>query len=136
MNKIFGCITNMKSRNTTNSTPSGQSNTTAIFNITSKAYDTSINVSVRLNHSLNKSLTDLLNLTVSLNNTKSSNIRMNHTFLQYFTNISVNNSVGMWHFLDTNITSGRFSLPVFMFVSICTECTKTFDWENATIKSD
>jgi len=114
-------------QNENNVTPLGQTNTTPVWNITNLAYDTDINISIRVNQTW-----DHYNITFSNNNTKSSDFLLTNTS-QFLVNITLANWTGVWAWHDSNVTGIRFIIDYFEFSSICFTCFPTFDRFDANV---
>jgi len=115
------------SRTAKDVTPRGQGSTRPIWNITNQAYDTDINISIRVNQTY-----DFYNITFSRNNTKTSSLLLTNSSL-FLTNVTFNRSAGVWAWHDINVTNVRFFIDYFDFSSICSECNPTFDRFDANV---
>lgn len=129
-------FTSIKSREDKNVTPFGQKNDTPIRNITSRSYDSGVNISVYLNNSF----AELVNLT--FNNTRGNTLLdkgslILNTSAQQVCDLSTDgNSCGIWAWLDLNVTSSVIIVPTVWYVGLCEDCFKTFDWETNNVVSD
>lgn len=112
----------LKNATQDNITPYGQTSTIPIFNISSKAYDKAMNVSIKLNSSLDSCFK------INISNTNASNgYTISTNKYDYATNLSVGNYSQLWAFgyaNDCNYTliGKRWLAPIFIFESKCYDC--------------
>jgi hypothetical protein len=107
------------SNSSKNVTPWGQTTTIPELNFTGKNYGRNFNLSVRVN----QSLSSCMNLTMGPNDTNSYT-PVNTTWQIIFTNVTVNQSVGLWMKLNlNNCSSGQSYRDIFLnYKSCCIDC--------------
>lgn len=105
-----------------NITPYGQSSSKPIWNVSSKAYDKPMNISARLNQSINACFK--INFTNAA--TPYDGVQISTTPYNYINNMPVGGNYSLWSYGNSygcNYTIvGRRIDPVFILDSQCTEC--------------
>jgi hypothetical protein len=126
-------------RNQSKVEPYGQNKTDGIWRIANWAYEDNINIYARYNESINASCVSRnlfagSNYLNSTNSTKraSLNISLNTSNQLLVFNMSNKNITDIWTYTDINCSgqSSQLIIPIFCFNSICSECVRTFDFED------
>ena len=113
--------------NATNVTPYAQTNTKPFWNITNLAYEVPLNFSLRLNKTLNS----CVNMTASKDSAKGNGSILLNTSIQFIGNLSLQNSSGIWFWVDLyncNSSAFRYFNPRLCIYTICNNCVQTFDY--------
>ena len=106
-----------------NVTPWGQTSTIPAYNISHLNYDQNMNISIKLNESLNS----CINLTVSSNSSKSSGFILNTSYQDVSTDISLGTYSSMFFWADLyscNRTAYAYFYPTFYLRGCCKDCVK------------
>lgn len=108
-----------------NITPEGQTDSQPIWNITSQAYDDSLDLYVWVNESLDS----CTNITFT-NASTMGNIKINTTPQKIQDSIAISGSQGIWNWVDLVGCSAGAQIPYFWFGGICSSCVLVDDWQN------
>ena len=108
-----------------NLTPYGQTNDTPIWNYSVQAYDDPVDAYIYVNESVNACMDISFSNTSTLS---SSNVIITTSAQQIYSGLTEGDTFGMWNDIDLNDCSGRYYLPWFTFVGICSDCVKTASW--------
>ena len=107
--------------NSKNLQPLGQKSNIPIFNISSLGYSTGMNVSVKLNSTLNSCIS--LNISTTYNQSSATILNTSNNVV--YTNLTYKKDFGIfaWTNLNNcNATAYRYFEPIFVFDSCCVSC--------------